>query len=129
MSILNELIVTATLRREPAIDFRTARAAGLHGLDDKAVLLCAAEEDRILVTHDKRSMPRHFAGFLAEGHRSPGVLVVIPQDVPLARVVETLLLIWVDARPDDWANVITMKRLGKQFLVWVHFRGAPSVLP
>ncbi len=104
---LNELIVTATLRREPAIDFQTARAAGLHGLDDKVVLGRAAEEGRILVTHDKRSMPCHFAEFLAEGHNSPGVLAIIPQDVPLARVVETLLLIWLDARPDDWANVIT----------------------
>ena len=104
---LNGLIVTATLRREPAIDFRTAQAAGLDRLDDGAVLKRTAEEGRILVTHDKRSMPRHFAAFIAEGHSSPGVLVVIPQDAPLARVVETLVLIWADGRPEDWVNVIT----------------------
>ena len=104
---LNRLIVTATLRREPAIDFRTAQAAGLDRLDDRAVLKGAAEEGRILVTHDKRSMPRHFAEFIAEGHNSPGVLVVIPQDASLARVVETLVLVWADGRPEDWVNVLT----------------------
>lgn len=104
---LSAVIVTTTLRREPAIDFQTAEAARLDSLDDKAVLQRAAADGRILITHDKRSMPRHFAEFLAEGHTSPGVLVVIPQHAPLAGVVETLVLIWADARPDDWVNVIT----------------------
>lgn len=104
---LSGRIVAATLRCEPSIDFQSAQAAGLDRLDDKAVLSRAAEEGRILVTHDKRSMPRHFAEFLAQGHSSPGVLIVIPQDAPLARVVETLLLIWADGRPDDWVNVLT----------------------
>jgi len=104
---LSGLIVAATLRHEPAIDFQTAQAAGWDGLDDLAVLRRAAQEGRILVTHDKRSMPRHFAEFLREGRRTPGVLVVIPQDAPLARVVETLVLIWADGQPEDWVNVIT----------------------
>ena len=104
---LNGLILAATLRREPAIDFQTAQAAGLDCLDDAAVLQRAAEQGRILVTHDKRSMPRHFAKFIVEGHNSPGVLVVIPQDAPLAGVAETLVLIWADGRPEDWVNVIT----------------------
>ena len=104
---LSGIIVAATVRREPAIDFKTAQAAGLHHLDDKAVLGRAAEEARILVSHDKRSMPRHFAEFIAAGHDSPGLLLVIPQDAPLAPVVETLLLIWVDGRSEDWANLVT----------------------
>jgi hypothetical protein len=104
---LSAVIITATLRREPTIDFQTAEAARLDSLDDQSVLDRAATEGRILVTHDKRSMPRHFAEFLAKGHSSPGVLLVIPQDAPLTRVVESLVLIWADGRPDDWVNVIT----------------------
>jgi hypothetical protein len=104
---LSGLIAAATLRREPAIDFQTALAAGLDRLDDLPVLHRTAAEGGILVTHDKRSMPRHFAEFLREGRRSPGVLVVIPQDAPLAGVVETLVLIWADGQPEDWVNVIT----------------------
>jgi hypothetical protein len=53
-------------------------------------------------------MPKHFASFLAKGNHSPGVLLVIPQDVPLRSVVDTLVLIWVDDRPEDWKSAITV---------------------
>src|SRR5438034_2754352 len=102
------MIVAATFRREPAMDFQTAQSAQLDYLDDETVLQRAASEGRILVTHDKRTMPKHFASFLAKGNSSPGVLLVIPQDVPLRTVVDTLVLIWVDDRPADWKNAITV---------------------
>lgn len=72
------------------------------------VLRQAAAEGRILVSHDKRTMPRHFASFRNEGNDSPGVLLVIPQDAPLRAVVETLVLIWADNTPEDWQNAITV---------------------
>jgi hypothetical protein len=105
---LNRLIVAATFRREPALDFQSAQTAQLDYLDDETVLQRAASEGRILVTHDKRTLPKHFASFLAKGNSSPGVLLVIPQDVPLRPVVDTLILIWVDDRPETWQNAITV---------------------
>jgi hypothetical protein len=53
-------------------------------------------------------MPRHLAAFLEKGYESPGVFVVIPQDAPLRSVVETLILIWVDDRAEDWQNAVTI---------------------
>jgi len=105
---LNRLIVAATFRREPSLDFQTAQTAHLDFLGDEAVLERAASEGRILVTHDKRTMPRHFASFLARGNISPGVLLVIPQDAPLRLVVNELVLIWADDRREDWQNAITV---------------------
>jgi hypothetical protein len=105
---LTNIIIAATFRREPAIDFQSAQAAQLHHLDDQAVLQRAAAEGRIPITHDKRTMPGEVATFLAEGNSSPGVLLVIPQDASLRSVVETLILIWVDDRPGDWENAITV---------------------
>jgi Domain of unknown function (DUF5615) len=105
---LNLLVVTATLRREPNIDFQTAQAAELDHLDDQAVLLRAAAEGRILVTHDKRTMPGQLAAFLRSGSPSPGVLLVIPQDARLRFVVDNLVLIWTDNRPEDWRNAVTV---------------------
>ncbi len=46
---LNQVIVTGVLRREPAIDFQTAFAAGLGGVKDPEVLAIAAQQERILV--------------------------------------------------------------------------------
>ena len=71
---LNRLIVAATFRREPGIDFKTAQKAQLDRLDDMTVLRRAADEGRILVSHDKRTMPRHLASFLDDGNDSPGVV-------------------------------------------------------
>jgi hypothetical protein len=105
---LNRLIIAATFRREPAVDFQTAQTAQLDHLDDEAVLQRAASEGRILVTHDKRTLPKHFASFLSKGNSSPGVLLVIPQDVPLRIVVDTLVLIWLDNRPENWQNAVTV---------------------
>ncbi len=63
---LNEILVQAVLRREPSIDFQTAQAAGLQGLSDKDVLALAARAGRLLVTHDRKTMPRQFAEFMSK---------------------------------------------------------------
>jgi hypothetical protein len=78
---LNRTIVKATLRREPSIDFQTAEAANLAGLPDRAVLVLAAREGRVLVTHDRKIMPQHFADFITTA-TSSGVLIV-PQKLPV----------------------------------------------
>jgi len=103
---LKRIIVDATIRREPRIDFQTAPAARLDDLDDEAVLRLAASQSRILVSHDKRTMPRALASFVASGGASPGVLLVIPQNAPIREVVETIMLIWADDRANDWKNLI-----------------------
>jgi hypothetical protein len=103
---LKRIIVDATLRREPRIDFQTAHAARLDGLDDEAVLRLAASQSRILVSHDKRTMPKALASFVASGGTSPGVMLVIPQNAPIREVVEALILIWADDRANDWTNLI-----------------------
>lgn len=101
---LNQIILLATLRREPAIDFQTALAAGLVSLRDKEVLTLAAREGRVLVTHDLKTMPRHFSEFIA-AETSPG-LIVIPQHFPVASAVETLILIWSATEAEEWINRI-----------------------
>ena len=101
---LNRTIVLAVARLEPAIDFQTAHAAGLEGIEDPDVLGLAAASGRILVSHDRRTMPQHFAGFVAE-HECPGVLIV-PQKLPVAVVAEELLLIWALTETEEWVNRI-----------------------
>jgi len=101
---LNQIILLATVRREPAIDFRTALAAGLTHLSDKEVLATAARAGRLLVTHDQRTMPRHFAEFITT-QTSPGLLI-IPQHLPVALVVEDLVLIWSTTEAEEWINRI-----------------------
>jgi hypothetical protein len=97
---LHHAIVIGCIRREPAIDFVSARVAKLDGLSDPDVLALAAAQRRILVTHDFRTMPRHFADFLAAGATSPGVFLV-KQRTPLAAVIDDLVLIWIASSSAD----------------------------
>ena len=78
---LNHIIVQATLRREPSIDFQTAHAAGLVGVPDPEVLALAAQAGKVLVTHDRKTMPKHFAEFM--GHTISSGVIVIPQKLPV----------------------------------------------
>lgn len=101
---LNQHIVLATLRHEPALDFQTATEAGLQGLPDPDVLVMAAQANRILVTHDGKTMPQHFAEFVKSSD-SPGVLV-LPQHLPVAAAAEELFLVWLTTSPEEWLNQI-----------------------
>jgi len=101
---LNRDIVTGIIRREPSIDFKTGAAAKLSGLTDSQVLEFAATERRLLVTHDRSSMPRHFARFVEQSH-SPGV-VVVSQQLAIRQAIEDLVLIWHCSAPEDWVDVL-----------------------
>jgi hypothetical protein len=90
---LNEDILRGVLRREPNLDFRTAVKAGLRSLADSAVLHLAARDGRVLVSHDRRTMPRAFARFV-QATSSPGLLIVSQKTNRLA-AIEGLLLVWL----------------------------------
>jgi hypothetical protein len=101
---LNEILVKAALRREPGIDFQTALAGGLPGLKDREVLALAARSGRLLATHDAKTMPKHFAEFIAT-ETSAGVLI-IPQRLPVAQAVDELIVIWGASEAEEWQNRI-----------------------
>ncbi len=100
----NQIIVKATLRLEPGVDFQTAHLAGLSGMDDQGVLQTAAQQGRILVTHDRRTMPKHFEQFILSTN-SPG-LVIVSKKMLVSQVAEELFLIWLVSEPEEWVNQI-----------------------
>jgi predicted nuclease of predicted toxin-antitoxin system len=101
---LNHLIVKAALRREPSIDFQTAAAANLVGLEDEEVLAIAAEAGRVLITHDRKTMPEHFARFIMR-QPSSGVIIV-PQRLAISTAVDDLVLIQAASQAEEWINRI-----------------------
>jgi hypothetical protein len=101
---LNQAIVTGGLRREPTIDFQTAFAAGLEGVKDPEVLAIAAQQERILVSHDRKTMPSEFASFIVS-NQSSGVIIV-SRKLPTEVIIEELLLIWAASSAEEWINRI-----------------------
>lgn len=101
---LNRRIFLGLTRLEPSIDIQSHQAAGLHGVPDPEVLAFSAREGRMLVTHDKKTMPGHFAEFILTAH-SPGVLL-IPQRYPIGPAIEGLYLLWSASEAEEWENQI-----------------------
>lgn len=101
---LNQIILSGTIRREPLIDFRSAHQAVFSGLDDFEVLAIAARSGRVLVSHDQKTMPSHFARFIM-ANTSPGV-ILIPQHIPVSSAIEDLILIWSATSAAEWVNRI-----------------------
>jgi hypothetical protein len=98
------VILAAARRREPGLDFQTAPDTGLARLEDPDVLAVAARAGRVLLTHDVRTMPRHFAVFI--GEQTSTDVLLIPQSLPRRQVVEDLLLIWGATEAEEWINRI-----------------------
>jgi hypothetical protein len=96
-------IVDGFLRREPSIDFLSGFEADLYGVPDPDVLTKAADEGRVLVTHDQRTMLSHFAGFIPR-RQSPGVFI-IPQRLEIGAAIDELLLIWSASDSEEWTKL------------------------
>ena len=101
---LNQAIVTGTLRRDPQVDFQTANTANLEGVSDAEVLAIAARHHRILVSHDRRTMPVEFGQVISK-HQSAGVIIV-SRKLTLALVITELLTIWEISTAEEWLNRI-----------------------
>lgn len=86
------------------IDCLGAHDGGVLGLPDPDVLSIAADSGRILISHDRKTMPGHFKRFL-ETRSSPG-LIIVWQDLEIGDAVEDLLLIWAATDAAKWLELL-----------------------
>ena len=102
---LDEDILRAVKRLQPGMDFQRAPELGLHtGIPDPEVLRLCAAENRILVTHDRHSMPNHFIEFI-QHQDSPGVFI-ISRKLSIGKAAEWLLLYWIASEAAEHQNQI-----------------------
>jgi predicted nuclease of predicted toxin-antitoxin system len=85
-------IIRGLLRRKPSVDVVRVRDVGLAGEDDPTVLEWAAQENRILLSHDVATITRYAYERIAAGQPMTGVIEVT-FDASIGRVIEDLLLI------------------------------------
>lgn len=102
---LDEDIIWGVKRREPMIDFQTADEAQIRGLPDLEVLRVAAGEQRMLISHDRKTMPYHFGEFI-QSQTCFGVFIVT-QGTKISQVIDDIVLVWFASERDEWINVIS----------------------
>jgi hypothetical protein len=102
---LDHDILRGLIRRIPLLDAVTAFEIGMSGATDRELLTRAAREGRIVVTHDRKTMPTHAAGLMIAGENMAG-LIVVPRSLPLYQVLADLELMITCSENDEWANVV-----------------------
>ncbi|HEX8494618.1 MAG TPA: DUF5615 family PIN-like protein [Pyrinomonadaceae bacterium] len=102
---LNQNILRGLIRRLPQLDAVTAFEIGMSEATDPQLLIWAAQEERIIVTHDRRTMPAHAAVLMNEGKSIAG-LFVVPRNLPLGQVIEDLELMITCSEMSEWTNVV-----------------------
>ena len=101
----NHRIVRGLLRRVPDLDLLTVTDAGLSGQRDDAVISWAADNRRVLLTHDLNTMINAALDRVRAGQPMPGVLG-IPQQLSIGASIADLELIATTAEPDEIAGQV-----------------------
>jgi hypothetical protein len=100
----NQKIVVGLRRREPMLDIKDTHAGGVIGVSDLEVLRIAAEGGRVLLSHDRRTMPAHLADFL-ESNTSPG-MIIVSQDLDIGAAIEDIF---------DYLGRLPFRRMAESF--------------
>jgi len=101
----NNDIVRGLVRRKPDLDIVRVQDVGLSGANDAGVLEWAANEGRVLVTHDAATITRYAYDRVRTARPMPGVFEVSP-GLPLGQVIDDLLLIVECSLEGEWEGQI-----------------------
>jgi len=97
----NNRIVRGLWRRAPALDIVRVQDSGLSGADDPTVLEWAAQEGRILLTHDVSTLTHYAYARVTAGKSMPGIFEV-PRAVPIGIAIEDILLLAECSLDGEW---------------------------
>ena len=89
---LDQRIVRGLQLRIPGLLYTLVQETALAGARDATLLQWAAENQRALVTHDRRTMLRAVYQRLRSGQKTAG-LVIVRKELPLGRAIEDLVLL------------------------------------
>lgn len=97
----NNDIVRGLLRRKPDLDIVRVQDVGLRGKDDPTILEWAAQEGRVVLTHDAATMAHYAYERVTANKSMPGVIEVA-DDLPLGAVIEDILLLVEYSHSLEW---------------------------
>lgn len=102
---LNGGILSGLLLRKPSLDIARVQDVGLYAEDDPVILAWAAEQDRIVVTHDGASMPGDAYHRVDAGDFMPGVFLISDR-LSIGEAIEEILLTIECSDPSEWIDQV-----------------------
>ena len=101
----NNQIVRGILRQNPDIDIVRVQDVELSGADDLKVLAWAAQEGRIVLTHDVATMTTFAYQRIQAGLSMPG-LFEVSRRVPVGLAIEEIILIAECSIEGEWEGQV-----------------------
>lgn len=101
----NNNIVRGVLRRKPDADIVRVQDVGLSGGDDPGMLEWAAQQGRILLTHDVSTITRFAYERIEARQEMPGIFEV-SRSTPIGPVIEDIILLLECSLEGEWAGQI-----------------------
>jgi Domain of unknown function (DUF5615) len=98
-------ILRGVLRRLPRLDIVRVQDVGLSGARDPAILAWAAEQSRVLLTHDVSTMTKHAADRVRGGMSMPGVFSV-SQALPIGKAIEEIIILAECSLEGEWEGQV-----------------------
>jgi len=94
-------VVTGLLTRCPTLDLLRVQDVGLLQAEDPEILAWSAEQQRIVLTRDRATMPDFAFARIASGELMSGLFVMRVR-LSVARAIDELLALDDLSQPEDW---------------------------
>ena len=101
----NRDIVRGVLRRRPELVIVCVQDIGLSHADDPKILEWAANENRVLLTHDVSTITRYAYERIQGGLPMPGVFEV-SRKVPIGSAIDDILILAECSLEGEWEGQI-----------------------
>jgi len=96
-------IVRGLMLRQSDLDLVRVQDVGLASADDRDVLAWAAENNRIVLTHDRATMSNYAYERVVAGEGMAGVFILNDR-FPVGRAIDEILLLAVCTEQAEWSG-------------------------
>lgn len=98
-------LLRGLLRRQTGLDIVRVQDVGLMGVNDPDILAWAAVESRVVLTHDRATMPDFAFERIRSREPMPG-LIIVPRRLTVRQAIDELLFIAAESELAEWEGVV-----------------------
>lgn len=96
-------IVRGLMLRQPVLDILRVQDVGLGEADDAEILVWAAANDRIVLSHDRATMPDFAYQRVKDGQKMAGLFLLNDRD-PIGQSINEILLMSACSEQSEWRD-------------------------
>ena len=98
-------IIRGLFLRQPDLDLVRVQDVGLQEVDDPAILTWAAQNNRIVITHDRATMPDFAYERLVKKEAMTGLFVVNDR-ISIRQAIDEILLLENCTEQEEWKGTV-----------------------